>query len=540
MSLWTGFARRWLDLPAPRCRTSGSLDWLATRDGTRLATAVERPLGTEPRSCVLVRTAAPVAGERSRVRAAARLLAEQGHAVVAQTCRGLHASEGRFQPFLDEARDGADLRDWAARQPWFRRPLVVAGAGYGGFAAWAAASGDEPADGLIVGFGTRDPHRWLYVDGALRLELALGLAIALAVAESAPDHPADLARALRHRPLREADRVALRRVDWWAEWLDHPRRDAWWQERCANPKQLPGSSLLVGAFGEPSFEAMQADHEQLCAASPESPGRKRLLIGSREPLPGGRARRRRDAALRREVAREVLAFLDALAGGRERPAPVRAFVGGTLRWRDAAAWPPAGTAARELHLRGDGRARGDGAGELREAPPADAEPPDRYVYDPADAPCFAGDAGETDGRGDVLRYLGAPAASDYEIAGAPRLLLFADSDAARTDFFARLLAIAPSSPPLPISHGLARDAPGEDGAAIEIPLAPLWRHVPAGTRLALEISSSGFPHFARHPNTRESPTRSRDGAGVPALQLVWHDARRPSRLWLPVLAGSGG
>jgi putative CocE/NonD family hydrolase len=532
LSLWTGFARRWLDLPAPRCRTSGSLEWLAVRDGTRLATALERPRAAEARATVIVRSAAPIAGERGLMRSAARLLAEQGYAVVVQTCRGLQPSEGRFQPFLDEARDGADLLAWTARQSWYRRPLVLAGFGYGGFAAWAAAGGDEPVDGLIAGFAASDPYRWLYANGALRLELALELAVALAVAEKAPDRPPDLARALRHRPLREADRVALRRTGWWSEWLDHPRRDAWWLERRARPEHVPGAALLIGACGDPALEATLADYAELCATRPEATDRVRLLLGP----PAGRRRRRRDAALRRALADEVLAFLEALCDGRPRPAPVRGCVAGADQGRDAATWPPPGASWRELHLAGDGRVGADPAGELREEPAPDEQPGDRYVHDPADAATFGADPAAVARRGDVLRYLGAPVTSGFEIAGVPRVVLFAASEAACTDFFARLVAIAPDGASTPISHGLARDALRNGGLEpIEIALAPVWRRIAPGTSLSLELASSGFPHHTRHPNTRECPSRVGHQDGVATSQQVWHDARRPSRLCLPVV-----
>jgi putative CocE/NonD family hydrolase len=543
LSLWAGFARRWLDLPAPRTRTLHSREWLATRDGTRLATAVVRPQGTDARTTVIVRSAASIGAARSPVRAAARLLAEQGHAVVIQTCRGLHSSEGHFQPFADEARDGEDLLEWATRQPWFRRPLVLAGFGYAGHAAWAGLSGDLPIDGLIVGFAARDLYAWLHCDRALRLEAALELAVGLSVADSQPSRSPDLARALRYRPLREADRVALRRIPWWREWLDHPRRDAYWEERTPRPTQRPGAALLIGAFGHPTLEAQLGDCTGLREAS-DSQSPVRLLVGAWGDDSGTRReRRRRAAALRREGARAILDFLDALYEGRGHGSPVRGFVAGAERWRDAAVWPPADARERLFHLAGDGRA-GDGRaaanapGELRDDPP-DEQAADPYLYDPADAPSWASELRAAPPRADVLRYTSAPFDGGLEIAGSPRVDLFAASDAPRTDFAVRLLAIAPDGEAIAISQGLARDAlrerTPEPTGSIEIALSPLWRQLAPGTRLRLEVSSSGFPEYDRHSNTREAPMRATDGDGVVALQHLWHDSRHPSCLRLPVL-----
>jgi putative CocE/NonD family hydrolase len=56
----------------------------------------------------------------------------------------------------------------------------------------------------------------------------------------------------------------------------------------------------------------------------------------------------------------------------------------------------------------------------------------------------------------------------------------------------------------------------------------------AGHRIRLEISSSNFPRWDRNPNT--GGRFGEDVQLVRARQTVFHDARRPSRLVLPVVA----
>jgi len=54
-----------------------------------------------------------------------------------------------------------------------------------------------------------------------------------------------------------------------------------------------------------------------------------------------------------------------------------------------------------------------------------------------------------------------------------------------------------------------------------------------GHRIAVQVTSSFFPHLDRNPNTgRPSAIESRL---VPARQTVFHDRARPSRVILPVV-----
>jgi putative CocE/NonD family hydrolase len=55
-----------------------------------------------------------------------------------------------------------------------------------------------------------------------------------------------------------------------------------------------------------------------------------------------------------------------------------------------------------------------------------------------------------------------------------------------------------------------------------------------GHRVRVWITSSFFPHVDRNPNTGH--TFGEDSEMVRATQTIYHDARRPSRIILPVVA----
>jgi putative CocE/NonD family hydrolase len=136
------------------------------RDGTVLRAEVWRPDDDRPHPAVLVRT--PYVKETSAPSPIldCRLATERGYAVVLQDVRGCGSSEGSFEPFVNEERDGADSVAWAAAQPWCDGDVVMGGMSYVG--ATAGATGDRP-DALVRrlrgrlvvplgGDGARVPH----------------------------------------------------------------------------------------------------------------------------------------------------------------------------------------------------------------------------------------------------------------------------------------------------------------------------------------------------------------------------------------------
>ncbi len=306
----------------------------------------------------------------------------------------------------------------------------------------------------------------------------------------------------------------------------------------------------------------------------------------------------------------LLAWFDAELKAKSKAAPtdapVRIFVmgggSGTLdatglldhggRWRVEREWPLARTDARTLYLHSDG---------LLQANPTAAEtPPLSFAYDPADpVPTIGGcisslldlpadqvtveafharpraeqsvplaSGGGFDQRptaatfqlnsrseplaerADVLVFQTEPLAEPLEITGAVRARLWVATDAADTDFTAKLVDVYPPSEVLPQGFALnladsilrlryrhldgrSRDVTPGEIYEIEIELYPTSNLFARGHRIRLDISSSNFPRFDRNPNNGCSP--SAPGALVVAHNTVFCDAARPSQITIPVI-----
>jgi hypothetical protein len=147
-------------------------------------------------------------------------------------------------------------------------------------------------------------------------------------------------------------------------------------------------------------------------------------------------------------------------------------------------------------------------------------------------------------RQDVLVYTTEPLAEPMEVTGPVRVVLYACSSAVDTDFTAKLVDVAPCGFARNLTDGILRARYREDRstekllvpgtvAELTIDLIATANLFKKGHAVRVEISSSNFPRFDRNPNTGH--TFGRDAETVTAAQTVFHDARHPSHIVLPVV-----
>jgi hypothetical protein len=162
-----------------------------------------------------------------------------------------------------------------------------------------------------------------------------------------------------------------------------------------------------------------------------------------------------------------------------------------------------------------------------------------YVYPPGSV-----DVSELQRRPDVVVYTTPPLEQDLDVVGPLRLVLYASSSAADTDFAARLSDVFPDGRAIQLQNGVLRARyrnleskpellkPGVV-YRLEIDMWATANRFRAGHRLRLDVSSADFPRFDRNANRG-----GEEGLPVPALQTIYHDAARPSHLLLPILGQS--
>jgi putative CocE/NonD family hydrolase len=121
------------------------------RDGVQLATDIYRLEGASPTPVLVVRTPYNKDGLAGGGDIFDILRAVQaGYTVIAQDVRGRYASEGMFNPHVQETDDGLDAFAWAAAQPWSNGVVGTFGFSYLGCTQWLPGlAGDGAIDHLL-------------------------------------------------------------------------------------------------------------------------------------------------------------------------------------------------------------------------------------------------------------------------------------------------------------------------------------------------------------------------------------------------------
>jgi len=536
------------------------------RDGVVLRADVLRPDRPGRFPALLVRTPYGKTYERTDDSFAVRA-ARAGYVVVFQDVRGRYGSEGVFDPYRQEGKDGYDTIAWVAGLPYCDGQVGLTGLSYPAAVQWLAAVESPPqlkamapsmtfSNGRsFVYFGGAFDLSWLpwfFENIAPDVRRRLKLRGPQTDAEAEKAWTANGAAWLRHLPL--GTHPALQGVaPAFFEWLDHPDDGPYWDylrlESRYDRVRIP--VLNLSGWHDEGYGPNGAAHNFL---GTRQWGGK-LVIGPwthGTPTPKktrvGELDFGKDAGL--DYFDLLLRFFDrwlkGAANGIEREAPVRIFVMGDNTWRDEAEWPLSRARPSSYYLRASGRLSTDA--------PSEPESSDGYVYDPADPVVdpHEGRLGPFDQsplrkRRDVLVYESEPLAKDLEVTGPIEIELWASSSARDTDFVARLLDVHPDgkaynlmSPTLEVlraryRNGEDRPEPLEPGRPVKLRLANgITSNVfKAGHRIGLMVTSSLHPHLDRNPNTGSviaTETRT-----LRADQLIFHDSGRPSRLVLPVI-----
>jgi putative CocE/NonD family hydrolase len=527
-------------------------------------------------------------------------VARRGYVVIVQDTRGRFTSEGEWDPYRNEALDGADTVAWAAQLPYSDGNVGMYGASYYGMTQWLSAIHQPPALKAMVPYisAGHPLNGGSYRAGAFELgklaswNLMMGMDVLLR----------------RHRGDRQALGRGIVRL---AKEMDALGTQGYWSlplkdfaplnqddqapsffRNLSKPMDreffsymtIPGRyenvkvpTLNVGGwydiFLQDTIKSFKVMREH---GSTEEARQSKLLIGPWthggviNPIGEINFGFGASAAfidLQIDFMSLQLRWFDhwlkGIDTGMPNEAPIKLFVMGANVWRDEQEWPLARAVETRYYLHSNGHANTlNGEGSLSTELSAD-EPADHYAYDPANPVITRGgallmtpefragpyDQRSTESREDVLVYSTPPLELDVEVTGPITVHLWAVSSAPDTDFVARLVDVHPNGYAQNLTDGIIRAryrgfANGEASSLIEPGHAyeyeiDLWATsnvFKAGHRIRLDVTSSNFPRWDRNPNTGHD--FGVDAEVAVARQTILHDREHPSYVVLPVVDGA--
>jgi uncharacterized protein len=561
------------------------------RDGCVLKADLFRPDTTDKLPVLLNRTPYDKSTPVAMMTLDAIRAATAGYNVLYQDCRGQFASAGAFTCFQDEARDGYDTIEWAARQPWSDGNVGAFGPSYMGATQWLAATQAPPSLKAIAPSITASDYHdgWTYQGGAFSLffnvswcMMALGLSRLLRDRSSNPAALQELGAVLGSidRMNSRMDFLPLKQfpifqvgAPYFFDWLEHPSYDDYWRKLSIEEHhgRITVPALNIGGWHDIFQGGTIRNYLGMKSRGATDAARtgQRLLIGPWSHsvpftnLVGDVDYGFRATPVSADIDGAQLRFFDywlkGKANGLDRDGAARIFVMGANEWREYPDWPLPGTEFRRYYLHSRGRAnRATGDGTLSTEAPG-AEPTDAFLYNPLDPVptrggalcCYppaqrggAFDQSPIEARADVLVYSTEPLKEDLEVIGPITLTLFAASSAPDTDFTAKLVDVSECGFARNLTDGIIRARYRESRSTPTL-ITPnklyqftidLWSTAnvfQAHHRVRLEISSSNYPRFDRNPNTPHDLYTNPETQ--PAMQTIIHDRSFSSYLTLPIV-----
>lgn len=547
------------------------------RDGVVLYADVYMPAAPGRYPTIVTRT--PYGVQRDGVHQTMIKFAQRGYAVVVQDVRGRYESEGKWEPFRDEAKDGYDTIEWAAAQPFSNGKVATQGGSYLGHNQWQAASLNPPH--LVAAFpslaSTNIYANWITMGGAFRLSFNYGWGVVRMPnrimlpqywhTEAFTPEELKYANILMHLPLQDGDlQSAGAIVPHYRDWIRHESYDDYWKaisdeerfDKIKVPTYVSGGWFDIFVMGTINGYVGMKNK----GATPEARNGARMIIG---PWGHGPSQKFGDvdftpAAYVDQFETELSFFdyhLKGIKNAIETDKPVRLFYMGVNQWRAETDWPIPGTQYRELYLGGGNANSVRGKGTLTFEKPAKSAT-DSYRYDPQSpvptvggnnccgTPTLSGprDQRPLEQREDVLVYTSEFLEKPVTIAGLVKMKLHAATDGRDTDWMVKLVDVYPDGFAMPVSEGIirARFREGPDKMKLltpdrvyeyEIEMTGTANVFRPGHRIRVDITSSNFPQFDRNPNTGD-PLGTSTKTRV-AQQTVHHGGTKLSHIVLPVV-----
>lgn len=499
--------------------------------------------------------------------AAAHHLAQNGYVALLVDSRGRGNSEGVSGLMHDDPRDGPDIIEWVARQPWCNGKVGMRGGSYSGYNQWATAKERPHGLSTIVPTAAAHPASDVFWDrGMIAPSVLTWLAL---VSGRVANWPLYEDRRFwqqkfgalydRHLPFEKLDSVAGISHPKWREFLANPNQGAglYWDSlvptaRDYNLLDMPVLSI-TGHFDTQNLETLEYYRRHMQHGTSAGKDRHFLVIGpwdhpgTREPK-ASCCRFTFGQAAMLDIHQLHKEWYDwVLKAGPSRPGfladRVAYYAVGPEEWRYAPDLEAIPIRRDTLYLASDGRAAdARHPGRLARSK-ALVSLPDTFVYDPLSNHPY-------DHLNDSLAlgvlYESEPFARDAQLTGQVQLVLSLALNVVDTDFDVWLGEVTPDgrdawwvSDALRARHRNSRIkeelvTPGRVERYVFDTFPWVSIRIRAGSRLRLAITSRNTPWVQKNYNSGGVIVQESGKDARRAVVRVFHDARHPAFVVIPI------
>ncbi len=574
-------------LSKPRFETVKETVMVPMRDGVKLATDLHFPGGSQGKfPVILIRT--PY--KKEMVELKGEFYSKRGYVVAVQDCRGRFASQGQWEPFVNEADDGYDAVEWLGTRDWCSGKVGMIGASYAGWVQlWAAAKKPPHLVTIIPNVAPPDPFFNVpYEYGTFFLYAAIWWAEVVETEATGELAGTALGKILNRKyqkilqklPVIELDKDIFEKVNpYWRKWIENNTNKGYW-EKCnfmGKLKDLDIPVFLQSGWFDGDGIGTKLNYLELKKSKNKH---IKMIVGSWGHSDESSSRFG-DYDFGREAALDLqtlyLRWFDHWLKGidnkiTEEPL-VQLFAMFSNRWYKADTYPLPQTQFSKYYLSSrSGANSSKGDGKLGPSLPAGKEY-DKYLYDPGDpTPCpfyyYKSDAEEkkegetivdveeakarrdafhnriTDARNDILVYQTEPLAEPLTVVGPLSAVLYASSSAKDTDWFVSLMDVDEQGKVFVLARGTIRARfrnsftepqllEKDKVYRYDIDLWHTGIMFQKGHRIRVEVSSALFPLFSRNLNT--GGHNEMETEYVQAAQKIYHSPKYPSHILLPII-----
>lgn len=549
------------------------------RDAVHLNGTVYKPGGqTEPLPVIFTLT--PYISDSYHERA--YYFAQHGYVFVLVDVRGRGNSEGRFDPFAQEAHDGYDVVEFLAKQPWSNGKVTMWGGSYAGYDQWATLKELPPHLATIVPVaaahaGVDFPFfRGLWPTYVMQwLTFTSGDTPNANLFGQSSFWIQKFTELYKQQAAYETlDRVVGDSTTVFQKWLEHPTFDSYWQAMAPTPEQYAKMNLpiltITGDYDGDQPGAMSYYREHMQYGSASAKEQHYLIIGPWDH-PGTRTPKKDvggltfgDSSLL-DMNNLHKQWYDWTMKSGAKPDFLKKRVAyyvvgpGAENWKYADSLDTIGSEHRVLYLSSTGGVATDAFHSGTLVAQAAESAPDKYVYDPRDL--RPGEQLEqedftkpiTDERyalnlfGNGVVYHSEPFEQATEISGFIKLTVWMGMDVPDTDFSVNVYEILPNGSSVLLTSDQLRARYRKSLSQSELVRQNTverydfngfsWfsRRVSKGSRLRLVISSPNSIYLEKNYNAGGRVEAETGKDARVAHITVYHDSQHPSSLELPIV-----